>query len=265
MRSPYDIYARHVLNLRPLDALGETPEARECGTIVHDILARFVQEGHDVMAPDAPDLLRRLAVDAFAGLDGIAERRDIWLHRFETAARQFLAFERERNGAVKQRHAEIAGEWVLPTGFTLRGRADRVDEMADGRLHILDFKTGSVPAPGAMKGFEAPQLLLEAQMAKAGAMTGIAAADSSALTYIKIGLGPEAFLPKDFIPPEDMDVMAAAAELSRRMQGHIALFLFRDVAMPARLLPLKNQRFAGAYDHLARVAEWTASDGEGEP
>ena len=262
MRSPYDIYARHVLNLRPLDALGETPEARERGTIVHDILARFVQEGHDVMAPDAPDLLRRLAVDAFAGLDGIAERRDIWLHRFETAARQFLAFERERNGAVKQRHAEIAGEWVLPTGFTLRGRADRVDEMADGRLHILDFKTGSVPAPGAMKGFEAPQLLLEAQMAKAGAMTGIAAADSSALTYIKIGLGPEAFNPKEFSLDKGHTIMSAADEIARRMQAHVDYFLFNDNPMPARILPLKTQRFPGAYDHLARMDEWTAVDEE---
>src|SRR5690606_9750606 len=64
MRSPYDIYARHVLRLYPLDALGETPEARERGTIVHDILARFVEERHDIMADGALDLLRQFAVEA---------------------------------------------------------------------------------------------------------------------------------------------------------------------------------------------------------
>jgi ATP-dependent helicase/nuclease subunit B len=262
MRSPYDVYAKHVLKLHPLDVLGETPEARERGTIIHDILARFVQNGHDVMSPEAPVVLRQLAVEAFSGLEGIAERRDIWIRRFETAARQFLDFERERNARVKKRHAEIEGLLQLPTGFTLTGRADRVDEMGDGSLHILDFKTGSVPIPGVMKAFEAPQMLLEAQMAKAGAMAGVPAADASALTYIKIGLGPEAFAPKEFSLGEGHTIMSAADEIARRMQGHVDFFLFRDNPMPARILPLKGQRFPGAYDHLARMDEWTAVDEE---
>lgn len=264
MRSPYDVYAKHVLRLRPLDALGETPEARERGTIVHDILARFVEEGHDVMAPDAPDLLRQFAIEAFSGLDGIAERRDIWIRRFETAARQFLDFERARNAEVKRRHAEIDGLWALPTGFTLKGRADRVDEMWDGSVQLLDFKTGSVPAPGVMKAFEAPQLLLEAQMAKAGAMERVPAADSSALTYIKIGLGPEAFAPKDFSLGDGHTIMSAAAEIAQRMQRHVDFFLFGDNPMPARILPLKTQRFPGAYDHLSRMDEWTVIDADEE-
>lgn len=264
MRSPYDIYARHVLKLRPLDALGETPEARERGTIIHDILARFVEEGHDVMAANAAELLRQFAVEAFSGLEGIAERRDIWIRRFETAARQFLDFERARNGDVRQRHAEIEGLWPLPTGFTLKGRADRVDEMADGSLQILDFKTGSLPTPGAMKAFEAPQMLLEAQMAREGAMAGVPAADSSRLTYIKIGLGPEAFSPRDFSLGEGHTIMSAAEDIAVRMQRHVDFFLFNQMPMPARILPLKTQRFAGAYDHLARVDEWTSVDEDEE-
>lgn len=264
MRSPYDIYAKHVLRLRPLDALGETPEARERGTIIHDILARFVEEGHDVMAANAAALLRQFAVEAFSGLEGIAERRDIWIRRFETAARQFLDFERARNAEVRRRHAEIAGLWPLPTGFTLKGRADRVDEMVDGTLQILDFKTGSLPTPGAMKAFEAPQMLLEAQMARAGAMAGVPPADSSRLTYIKIGLGPEAFSPKDFSLGEGHTIMSAAQDIAERMQRHVDFFLFNQMPMPARILPLKTQRFPGAYDHLARVDEWTAVDEDEE-
>ena len=262
MRSPYDIYAKHVLGLRPLDPLGETPDARERGTIVHDIFAQFVIDGHHVQAPDAIDILNAIAREKFAGLDSIGERRDIWLRRFETAARQFLDYERERDPRVARRHAEIDGLWQLPTGFTLRGRADRVDLMADGTLEIMDFKTGSLPSPGAMKAFEAPQMLLEAEMADAGALPGIAPAATSALTYIKIGLGPDAFNPRPFTPADGHDVMSAADEIGRRMQGHVDLFLFNDTPMPARLLPLKGQRFPGAYDHLARVDEWTAVDEE---
>src|SRR5690606_27844950 len=191
-------------------------------------------------------------------------RRDIWLRRFETAARQFLDFERNRQARVKRRHAEIDGEWRLHLSqpFTLRGRADRVDELVDASLEILDFKTGAPPTKGAMQAFEVPQLLLEAQMARAGAMKALVPAATTALTYVKIGLGPDAFTPRPFIPAEGHDIMSAADEISRRMQAHVEHFLMRDTPMPARLLPLPGQRFAGAYDHLARLAEWTANDGE---
>ncbi len=266
MRSPYDLYAKHVLRLRPLDALGEDPDARERGTIIHAIFARFVNEGHDVMAPQALGTIMQIANEEFAGLDMVGERRDIWLRRFETAASQFLDFERGRNGSVRARHAEIRGEWSVPLGdgFLVTGEADRIDLLGDGSLEILDFKTGSPPSPASMKAFEAPQLPVEALMAKAGAMQNIDPAASSALTYIKIGLGPDAFKPSAFALAEGMDVMAAADEIWRRMQGHIDFFLLRETPMPARLLPLKTQRFAGPYDHLARLAEWTAVDGEDE-
>ncbi len=97
--------------------LGENPDARERGNIIHDIFARFVIDGRDVMAADALDTLNAMAVEGFAGLDAIGERRDIWLRRFDTAARHFLEFERERNERVKLRHAEIDGEWKLPSGL----------------------------------------------------------------------------------------------------------------------------------------------------
>jgi ATP-dependent helicase/nuclease subunit B len=216
------------------------------------------------MAPDALDQLMLIAADKFSGLDAIGQRRDIWLRRFHTAATQFLTYERERNPLVAQRHAEIKGELHLHLSepFKLSGRADRIDELADGTLEIIDFKTGSPPTKGAMQAFEVPKLLIEAQMAHAGTVEEVPSAKTSALTYIKVGLGPDAFTPKPFIPAEDFDVMGAADEISRRMQAHIEHFLLRDTPLPSRLMPLPGQRFAGAYDHLARVAEWTAVDGE---
>ncbi|MCS6761752.1 MAG: double-strand break repair protein AddB [Candidatus Devosia symbiotica] len=268
MRSPYDVYAKHILRLRPLDPLGDSPDSRERGTIIHDIFAEFVDKNCDVMAPDAIDMLMVIAAEKFAGLDAIGERRDIWLRRFHTAAAQFLDFERARDPMVAQRHAEIDGELSLhlKESFTLRGRADRIDVLNDGTLEIIDFKTGSLPTKDAMQAFEVPQLLLEAQIAQAGTLKhSIAPAPTSVLTYIKVGLGPDAFIAKPFLPAEGFDLMAAADEITMRMQRHVELFLMADTPMPARLLPLPGQRFAGAYDHLARLAEWTAVDGgEGE-
>lgn len=266
MRSPYDLYAKHVLRLKPLDALGEDPDARERGTIVHAIFARFVEEKQDVLAEGALARLMEIATEEFAGLDAIGERRDIWLRRFQTAAEQFLDFERERNGRVLERRAEVSGRWDLKLSepFAITGQADRVDLLAGGTLEILDFKTGSPPTAAAMKGFEAPQLPVEALMAVNGGLKDIAPAPVSALTYIKIGLGPDAFKPSNFALPDGMTVGHVADEIWERMQRQIDFFLLHDNPMPSRLLPLKTQRFAGAYDHLARTAEWTAVDGEDE-
>ena len=266
-RSPYDLYARHVLKLRPLDPLGEEPGARERGSMIHDVLARFVIEGRSFAAPGALQSLNAMAAEAFAGLDAIAERRDIWLRRFAVAAESFIAFELERDGDVVSRHAEVPGDWTFPElqDFRLTGRADRVDLLVDGSLEIIDFKTGGIPQPRDMKNFDAPQLLLEAAMARAGALQGIAPAVASALTYIKLALGPDAFQPTAFKPGDGFDLMRAADEAARRMQGHIRALLLDDaLPMAARVRPDVTRRYPGDYDHLARKDEWTLIEGDDE-
>ncbi|HVW93689.1 MAG TPA: double-strand break repair protein AddB [Devosia sp.] len=262
-RSPYDIYARHVLRLKPLDSLGAAPDARDRGTIVHDIFARFVNEGRDPADPDAPARLAALAEEAFAGLEAIGELRDIWLRRFRRTAELFLAYERGRAGEVVARHAERRGEWELPLldCFRLTGRADRIDLLADGSAEIIDFKTGSPPASGRMKALEAPQLLLEAAIVRQGGFEGLPPVAASRLTYIKVGLGPEAFQPKPFALPDGMSMGEAVDAMSRQMQGHIAEFLLSDRhPMHARLLPLATN-WPGPYDHLARTGEWLLAAG----
>jgi ATP-dependent helicase/nuclease subunit B len=264
-RSPYDIYAKHVLRLRKLDPLGEEPGGRERGNLIHEVFARFVIDRHDFAAPDALAKLEAMAEEVFSGLDAIGERRDIWLRRFSVAAQGFLDFENERTPRLAARHAEIDGEWAFPLlgGFKLIGRADRIDELSDGTLEIIDFKTGSIPEPKAMGNFDAPQLPLEAAMAKAGGFKVVAPAASSALTFIKIGLGPEAFLPFAFKPREDLDLMGAADEVSRRLQGHVAELLLKDaLPMAANIRPDTKRRYRGDYEHLARTDEWAIAEGD---
>ncbi len=264
-RSPYDIYAKHVLGLRKLPPLGEAPDARERGSMIHDVFDRFVSQGHDFSAGNAHATLMRMAEAAFSGLDAIGERRDIWLKRFERAAEEFLAYERNRDPQVAARFAEVEGSWTLPIGFVLTGKADRIDQLRDGTLEILDFKTGSIPTPKAMKAFEAPQLLLEAAMAEAGAFPVVMAAAASALTYVKIGLGPEALVASPFKPGEGLSVPEAAGEVARRLQGHVeALLLSDERVMAARIRPDVARRYRGDYDHLARTDEWTIAAGEDE-
>jgi ATP-dependent helicase/nuclease subunit B len=272
MRSPYDVYARRVLRLERMTPLGNEPSARERGTMIHTVFETFVREGLSFSGADALAQLETLARQAFANLDMIEERREIWLRRFRRAAEMFLEWERERHGRIASRAAEIKGKWT-PGGalqnFVLTGKADRIDRRTDGWYEIVDFKTGSVPSAADMKAYEAPQLLLEAAMLRAGAFPGIAAGDTATLAYLKIGLGPAALQIFPFRTRDDMPVMAAADEIARRALGHIVAFLIRDtLPMPARLKPRATsgrRPRPGDYDHLARTDEWTLTSGVDDP
>ncbi|MEP7240256.1 MAG: PD-(D/E)XK nuclease family protein [Devosia sp.] len=271
MRSPYDIYAKRVLRLKRLEPLGAVPDAKERGTMIHKVFERFVGEGFDFNDVAAKATLQRMAEEEFSGLEAIGERRDIWLRRFRRAAELFLGFERERSSVVTLRHAETRGEWTFPflQNVVLVGKADRLDLRSDGTYEIIDYKTGGVPQPKDMTAFEAPQLLLEAAMLRAGAFEGIAAGTASALTYIKIGLGPAAFQLRAFALRKGMTLAVAVDEIERRTQGHIEAFLIRDtLAMAARVRPrveTGRRSWPGAYDHLARTDEWTLTAGVDDP
>jgi len=266
IRSPYDLYARHVLRLSALDSLGSEAGARERGSITHDVFAHFIERGCDIADPDAQGVLERLAEEAFATLEAIPEQRAIWLRRFRRAAEEFLAFERARDPEIAARHAELGGRWIWPNGFVLTGRADRIDVRVDGRFEIIDFKTGSLPSPGVMKELLAPQLLLEAAMVGADAFDGLHARGPEALTYIKIGLGPAPFIPTAFALPKDESLDGVVTRMLVETQGRVERLLLKDdLPLVARLLPDLTRRYAGEFDHLARTDEWRRDDVVDEP
>lgn len=260
IRSPYDLYARHVLKLRPLEPLGHDPDFAERGTLVHDILAQFIENGGDPCAPDGFERLMQEAEAVFASLETAPSRRAGWRRRFAAQATAFLRFERARASDIDTRHVERWGELALKiagTDFTLRGRADRIDVMRDGGLEILDYKTGGVPDAATMRALLAPQLLVEAKMAELGAFEGIAPAKTAKLTYLKLAFGPEALQVCPLAVPKNMEIGDAIARTFENLQSHMQAYLVSDRApMLPHLLPDPKARYAGDYDHLARVEEW---------
>ena len=102
-------------------------------------------------------------------------------------------------------------------------------------------------------------------MLDVGAFEGLPPAPVSALTYIKVGLGPEAFVLNPFRLREGDDIAGAAEEMSRRLQGHVDALLLRDhLPLVPQVVPRneQRQRYAGDYDHLARVDEWKINEGD---
>src|ERR1044072_5222197 len=98
-----------------------------------------------------PAKLRARAEALLTGQDAHPLMRALWQPRLAEAI-DFIAAEVEKNRAEGRRPlaAEIKGKAEL-AGGTLSGTADRIDRMADGRLAIVDYKTGMPPSGRAVR------------------------------------------------------------------------------------------------------------------
>jgi ATP-dependent helicase/nuclease subunit B len=109
-----------------------------------------------------------------------------------------------------------------------------------------------------VKSGAAPQLPLEAAIAIGSGFAHVPAGRVAVLRYIRASGGAP---PGEQIDIETNDVAAHAAATLDGLKRHIARF--DDAATPYR--PLRRQGFSYLFDdyaHLARVAEWSAVEGE---
>ncbi|MBF0252092.1 MAG: PD-(D/E)XK nuclease family protein, partial [Alphaproteobacteria bacterium] len=145
-------------------------------------------------------------------------------------------------------------------GFTLVGKADRMDRDATGGLVVVDYKTGAPPTTPQVETGLAPQLALEAAMAKRGAFPGVAAgAPLAGLLYVQLSGGRTPGQEK----PVKLDAEEAASNAYEGLAKLIHKFADEKTPYLSRPRPMFESRF-GDYDHLARVQEWSAGGEDGE-
>jgi ATP-dependent helicase/nuclease subunit B len=264
LRDPYSIYAKHVLGLRPLDAIDTPPGARDRGTVIHGAVGDFTAHFKDRLPDDVVTELLRLGEARFAALEDFPDAKAFWWPRFRRIAHWFAEFERERRTDLVRLDAEIQGKVDIPTSdgvFTLHTRADRIEHRADNTYAIVDYKTGRVPSPKEVRVGLSPQLTLEAAILRNGGFNEIAKDGSvSELLYVSLrGLEPAG----DRKPIEWKDTVPdAEADLAlRRLSDVVAKFDDPDTSYLSRERPMFQRRGFGDYDHLARVKEWSLSGG----
>ncbi|OYX89339.1 MAG: double-strand break repair protein AddB [Azorhizobium sp. 32-67-21] len=260
----YSIFARHVLKLQPLDPLDAPPGGAQRGTALHDALGRFTAR-HPVDLPD--DALRDLLETGRAAFERLAvfpAEHAIWWARFERVAGWMVEFERRRRPHLARIAAEVGGslELALPAGpFRLTGKADRIDLLRDGRLAIIDYKTGTAPSAAQVRALS-PQLPLEAAIARQGGFKGVPAGEVADFFHVELRGGAEPGREKPAVAPKGPSAMEIADEVLAKLV--MLLSAFDDPLQGFRALaaPQWRGRF-GPYDHLARVKEWSLG-GEGE-
>ena len=148
---------------RTIDRLPEPPSPDATrGTVVHRVLEQLF----DLPAADrTPGRARELLEPAWASVreaapeladlfpdDTDGEAASTWLASCRAVLDRYFTLEDPRRLEPAER--ELYVETVLDSKLLLRGFVDRVDVAPDGRVRIVDYKSGRAPGPG----FEAKAL-----------------------------------------------------------------------------------------------------------
>ena len=162
MKDPYDLYAKRILELAPLEALEADPGPLERGNVS---TRRWNASSAPIRASCPPTPSAACSISAASCSSSATGRRSWrcggrassgsppgWSSRSARAAR----VHRDQGGGQRAAPARRpAGE------FRLKARADRLERHADGRITVIDYKTGLLPertevlsgrAPAAARG-----------------------------------------------------------------------------------------------------------------
>jgi len=274
LRDPYTIYARHILDLRPLDPVDMPLSAADRGSAIHDALGEFTRIYATSLPADSVRLLREIGAKYFAPLMERPEARALWWPRFQRIIRWFSEWETARRGGIAAIEAESKGELQIRLDgertFTLSARADRIERRADGTFVILDDKTGQPPTGKQVRMGLSPQLTLEAAILREGGFPNIPGGGSVCeLVYVRLSgnnpPGEERSLELKIKPGDTPQPPDDAADYARaQLEALIRRFENEDEPYRSLVLSMWTNHY-GTYDDLARIKEWSAAGGLGLP
>ncbi len=259
MRDPYALYAKKILGLTTLDPIDDKPNAAQKGILLHEALELFMKEPGKKTGKEGLVRLMEAGERAFEPVITQPAVYAFWWPRFQRIASWFVENETDR---------EIGYEPVLIEGwakytvrftpdvpaFTLVAKADRIDRnKTTGQLAIIDYKTGETPTAKQVEAGYAPQLPLEAWLAKAGAFEKLAATETEDLVYWKLSGGSPVQEQKR--PIKDISSAVEEAEAGLRR----LVVTFGDPKTAYLSNPRPTITGYGDYDHLSRVKEWRNS------
>lgn len=140
---------------RHVDRLPERPSlAAARGTVVHRVLEVLFDEPAQDRTPERATALlapawAHVAQAEPAILEVLAEdgvEEEVWLAECATALRRY--FDLEDPSRLEPAEREVYIETVTDDRLVLRGIVDRLDVAPDGRVRVVDYKTGRAPGVG---------------------------------------------------------------------------------------------------------------------
>lgn len=120
---------------------GKLPRAHSAtaveGSLVHDVLELW----HKDRSLDWRDLLKDIAVKKKSEFTGEHQYQAVLARQYSGAWQLLGEYMKRSDIHPKVLDTEISFDFVLPNGVPVRGRIDRVDDLGNGHIALVDYKT----------------------------------------------------------------------------------------------------------------------------
>ncbi|PKB25663.1 ATP-dependent helicase/nuclease subunit B [Novosphingobium kunmingense] len=252
---PYQFYAQAILRLRALDPLDAEPSAAWKGTAVHRVLNRWHEAGQ------LPGALHAIADAELRTMQAHPLVRALWWPRLARALDWIdaevarLAADEGRSVALSEKDGAMEVD-----GVRVFGRADRIDRRADGKLVVVDYKTGSPPSGRMVQEGFALQLGVLGLIARDGGFAQ-AVGDPDGFEYWSLGKDPKndsfGYVAEPVLEGQKKSGLPRAEFLytiETYLREAIVRWIKGDEAFTARLNP--DIGGYNDYDQLMRLDEW---------
>lgn len=257
MHDPYIIFAKFILKLKPLDEIDIEPSAMDFGSIIHKAIEVFNLKHPQSIPLNAKDILFEIGLELFDEQNFPKSTKVFWLARWKKISSWFIDVEKKHRQNIKKIHNEISGEYTFnaPAGnFTINAKADRIDETKDGKLVIIDYKTGAAPSKKSVTAGYAPQLPIEGIIAQNAGYPNIFYKQIEKLCYWRLS--------KEVVEIDEAvnDTLENSLQTIKEL---IASFDFVDTPYKPKPQHQYSPKCTD-YVHLSRIKEWGIIDKDDE-
>ncbi|MEM1052641.1 MAG: PD-(D/E)XK nuclease family protein [Pseudomonadota bacterium] len=257
---PYQFYASEILGLRKLEPLAADPFSDPAlrGTLVHDILDAW----HKARVTDPGLEITDFAEQKFAEAQVHPLFKGLWQPRLIAALERFGQWvDRQATEGRRVLATEADGSMIVD-GVKVRGRADRIDQLPDGTLAMVDYKTGGPPTKKEVAFGYRLQLGLLGLIARDGGFetnNGLISNTTSRFEYWsarkKDGEFGEIFEP---LKQSGGQIGLMQDEFLPEHQRYLMNAIHRFILGKAPFIAKENPDYPGYsdYDQLMRLEEW---------
>lgn len=190
MRDKYSYFASAILHLQPIDDGQDDNPSTAFGQMVHeglahckDIFLNPPSDHHDLI-----EYIMSCFKKAGETLQIEPLIQQSWQMRLDHIARWLCTQILMQAPDIEDIHLETSGRygWTTTSGInvSMSARADRIDLLKDGRVRLIDYKTGAEINLSKMKIGLKAQLPLEAFILQNNGFDGLSSAPIASLNYI---------------------------------------------------------------------------------
>ena len=248
-QNPYNIYAKHVLQLYPLYDLDDEHTSALYGIAIHEALKLWYRLPHHERTEKE---LRTYIQQELVAQNLTEEKLILQKPRLEKMIKWFMLQQDKDISTTTEQLGQISWNTSSNRKFTLTTRIDRIDTDLQGQATVIDYKTNSCPKASDVQKQKAMQLPLEAIIISQGGVANLQPTAIKALNYWHID-GKEAGGKIISIGEEQLPSL-----LENTWSTTSALIDKYETSPYTVLQPNKPYN---DYAYLARIQEWSIPTG----